>query len=105
MPNRSRRLLFLLVLFSVALAASWTTAHARGGAPSSTVSPPTLSGSHTGAHPASGEPDVGQTPRVSPTKGHASPVPGGGYELPGQPGAPWFIWIFRMWMFSFIGAR
>jgi hypothetical protein len=105
MPSERSRLLLLLVLLSVVAAAGWTTAFADGktGLRTAALSPNV---SKPPAVPTSGEPDVGQTPRPTPTKGALSPVPRGGSGIPqGPPAGAWFHWIFRMWKMRYLGAR
>jgi hypothetical protein len=104
MPTHPRRLLFLLVQVSLVVAVSWATAHARGSTPSPNVAPSSLSALKSGAQPTSGEPDVGQSPRLNPVKGSASPAPGWSYEKPGRPHSTRFSWIVRLWMFRFTGV-
>jgi hypothetical protein len=105
MRNFCSRLLLLLVLVSVVAAAGWSTGHADGVKGTPTFISASLSGMKPGAAPASGEPDVGQTPH-SATKGAMSHVPQGwnGGEREG-PDHSRFRWIFRMWMARYLGAR
>ena len=106
MLSERSRLLLLLVLLSVVAAAGWTTALAREKTDSPSVFSSLSSVSKSPAVPASGEPDVGQTPRPSITKGALLPAPRGeGGSSPGSPAAEWFRWIFRMWTIRYLGAR
>jgi hypothetical protein len=106
MLSERSRLLFLLVLLSL-VAAGWTTALASGKAGSSAVSSSLLASmAKPPAVPASGEPDVGQTPRPSITKGASLAAPQGeGGGLRGSPADLRFRWIFRMWTIRYLGAR
>ena len=106
MLSERSRLLVLLVLLSVVATAGWATALASGKTGSSTVSSSLASVSKPPAAPASGEPDVGQTPRPSITKGALLPAPrGDGGSSQGSPADRWFRWIFRMWTIRYLGAR
>jgi hypothetical protein len=105
MLSERSRLLFLLVLLSVVATAGWTTARADGKTGSASVSS-FASVSKPPAAPASGEPDVGQTPRPSITKGALLPAPrGDGGSSQGSPADRWLRWIFRMWTIRYLGAR
>jgi hypothetical protein len=104
-PERNRLLLLLVLLLGFATA-GWTTARAGG----KTGSTPVLSASVTVAKPpaapTSGEPDVGQTPRPTVTKGWMSPAPRGeGGHSQGHATDLWFGWIFRMRAIWYLGAR
>ena len=106
MPSERKRLLLLLVLLSVVATAGWKTALASGRTGPSTVVSSLASVSKPPAVPTSGEPDVGQSPRPTLTKGASSPAPrgeGGGSQ--GSPADPWFRWIFRMWAIRHHVAR
>ena len=106
MPSERSRLLVLLVLLLVVATAGWTTALAGGRTDASTVSSPCLSVSRPPLAPTSGEPDVGQTPRPTPTTGSMSPAPRGEGGIPqGTRADTGFRWIFRIWMMRYLGAR
>jgi len=106
MLSERSRLLLLLVLLSVVATAGWTTALAGGKMGLPSVFSSLASVSKPPAAPASGEPDVGQTPRPTTTKGALSPAlrgDGGGSQGPRSDA--WFRWIFRMWTIRYLGAR
>jgi hypothetical protein len=106
MLSERSRLLLLLVLLSVVATAGWTTALASGRTGSSAVSSSLASMAKPPAVPASGEPDVGQTPHPSITKDALSPVPRGeGGSLQGSRSDRWLRWAFRMWTIRYLGAR
>jgi len=97
------RLLFLLVLVSVAAAAIWTTALADGvkfGGPNAAA---WTSPSKPLATPTSGEPDVGQGPRPTPAHSRLRPVVHAPWT--GLLPEPWYRWIVRTWMVQVPGAR
>jgi hypothetical protein len=105
LAERSRFLLLLILLLVVATA-GWTTALASGKTDSSDVSSSLVSVLKPTVVPASGEPDVGQTPRAVVAHGSMSTAPrgeGGGSQGP-RAGA-WFRWVFRMWAIRYLGAR
>jgi hypothetical protein len=105
LSNRSR-LLLLLVLLPVVATAGWSTALAGGKTDSPSVFSSLASVSKPPAAPTSGEPDVGQTPRPTTTKGALSPAQRGEGRTSQGPGSDaWFRWIFRMWTIRFLGAR
>jgi hypothetical protein len=106
MLSERSRVLFLLILLSVVAAAGWSTALASGKAGPSTVSSSLASLERPPAVPASGEPDVGQTPRPEITRGALLPGPRG--EAGGSQGSHadrWIRWVFRMWTIRYLGAR
>ena len=106
MLSERSRLLILLVLLAVAATAGWTTALAGEKTGSSTASSSFERVSKPPAAPASGEPDVGQTPRPSTTKGALSPAQwGNGGSSQGSSADRWLCWIFRMWTIRYLGAR
>ena len=106
MLSERSRLLLLLVLLSVVATAGWTTALASGKTDSPSVFSSLASVSKPPAVPTSGEPDVGQTPRPTLTKGSMSPAPHGESGHSKGPHADaWFRWIFRMWAIRYLGAR
>ena len=106
MPSERSRLLVLLVLLSVVATAGWTTALAGGRTDPPTVSSLCSSVSKPPLAPTSGEPDVGQTPRPTPTTGSMSPVPRGeGGNPQGTRADTWFRWIIRMLTMRYLGAR
>lgn len=105
MLSERSRLLLLLVLLTVVATSGWTTAFAGGKTGSSPVCSALASASKPPAVPASGEPDVGQTPRPSVTKGAALPAPRGeGDRSQGSHSDSWFRWIFRVWVIRYLGA-
>ena len=106
MLSERSRLLLLLVLLWVIATAGWTTARAGGKTGSPAVFSSLASVSKPPAVPASGEPDVGQTPRSAVTPGAMSPFARGeGGRSHGSGAGAWFRWIFRMWAIRYIGAR
>ena len=106
MLSERSRLLLLLVLLSVVATAGWTSARASGKTDSPSVFSSLACVSKPPAAPTSGEPDVGQTPRPSITKGALLPAPrGAGGSSQGSPADVWFRWIFRMWTIRYLGAR
>ncbi len=105
MLSERSRLLLLLVLLSVVATAGWTSAHASGKTGSSTVFSSLASVSKPPATPASGEPDVGQTPRPSMTNGLLSPAPHEGGRSQSPQTDVRFRWILRMWAIRYLGAR
>jgi hypothetical protein len=106
MLSERNRLLLLLTLLTVVATAGWTTALASGKTGSRAVSSSLVSLPKPPAVPASGEPDVGQTPRTIFTQGSVSPVGHGeGGSSHGPGGAAWFRWFFRMWTIRYLGAR
>jgi hypothetical protein len=91
MLSHRNRLLLLLVLLLAVATAGWKTALASeetGSAASSSLE----SVSRPPVAPTSGEPDVGQTPRPTITKGALLPVPP--IEGEGTQDDPWVRWIF-----------
>jgi hypothetical protein len=106
MLSERKRLLLLLVLLSVVATAGWKTALASGKTVPSTVHPTFASVAKSPVVPTSGEPDVGQTPRPTLTKGSLFPAPrgeGGGSQPPSADS--WFRWIFRTWTMRDLGSR
>jgi hypothetical protein len=100
------RLLLLLVLIPVVVAATWTIALAGGSTGHPTVASSSLGASKPGAAPTSGEPDVGTTPRPALPAGWHVPGPRAGDAwMPGHLTSPWFRWIFRIWTVRYLGAR
>ena len=106
MLSERKRLLLLLVLLSVVATAGWKTALASERTGSSTVHWSLASVSKSPVVPTSGEPDVGQTPRPTLTKGSLLPGPHSeGGVSPGSPVGTWFRWIFRTWAIHYPVAK
>lgn len=104
MHHQRNRLLLLLVLVSVVTAVACSPAFAHGQRSKHEPVPEwTNAGKLPSAAPTSGEPDVGQGPKPSRGSG-CVPVTQPPSERHG-PAAPWFRWILRVWMSSFMGAR
>lgn len=107
MLSERNRLLLLLVLLLVVAAAGWTTALAGGKTDSPRVFSSLANASRPPVGPASGEPDVGQTPRVEPTTSLMPLAPRGeNGSSQGSLADAWFRWIIRrMWEIRHLGAR
>ena len=105
MSSKRSRLLVLMVLLSVVAAAGWRTALAGGRTDSPSVFSSLASVSKPPALPASGEPDVGQTPRLEEDPGPPPLYHGKGGKSKGSRADAWVRWIFRMWTIRYLGAN
>jgi hypothetical protein len=105
MPAERSRLLVLLVLLSVVATAGWSTALAGGRTDTPSVTSSSLGVSKLPVSPTSGEPDVGQTPKPTPSTGSMRPAPRGeAWDPLGIRTGTWFRWIVRMWTTRYLGA-
>jgi hypothetical protein len=108
MLSERSRLLILLILLTAVATAGWTTALAGGKTGPSTVflSSSSASLSKPPAVPASGEPDVGQTPRSATPHDSKSAGPRGedGTHHGSDAGA-WLDWILRVWTDHFFKVK
>jgi hypothetical protein len=103
--NRHRiKLLITLVLFTVALAAVWTSSQAGARGLSGPGASSVLSANSPGATPAAGDPDIGQgIAPPPPTMKHMRRHPGSG-TAKGQTLSEWVRWTGRIWVTLYLRA-
>lgn len=106
MRKANSRLLLLLVLVPVFVAAVWTTAHAAVPTGPSTADQTSMSARRPGATPTSGEPDIGQTSHPVTTHGivNTNPWAWDAWVL-GHPIREWFRWTGRVEAVRYLGRR
>jgi hypothetical protein len=104
MNRRRIKLLIALVLFTVALAAVWTSSQADARGLPSLGASSSLSAAKPGATVASGDPDIGQgcVPRP-PSLKQSRQLPGGG-NANGWTFGGWVRWIGRIWTTLYLRA-
>ena len=107
MRKANSRLLILLVLVPVFVAAFWTTVHASVPAGPSTADQSSMSARKPGATPTSGEPDIGQTTHpVTTTRGiMTTSPPVWDIWVMGHPIREWFRWTGRVEAARYLGRR
>ncbi len=97
----------LVVLFLMVVAVAWATAGTAAPTGSPTVISALHGGKRPGVSPAMGEPDTGTSPTPAKKNGLVIvPGPTGGEGLAGRdhPVRVW-LWIYRSFMLSYLGAR